>query len=231
MRLLLVALCATCAWAQSGIETPSIGAVVDSSGSLRQVNGLAGNFWTSDPIISGVVSAACSERLCLVKTDSKILSATGEIEAPAGSAIFGLDGDQPIVFFPQSGTFARWHDNSLDMLDWAIDGEVLSIYGNDIAVRRDQEVQIVNRDGGLIDEIAAATGPVLLLSDGVVFATSDELILRRRNLTDIRFPLAAAESITRMGAHYIAIRAGDSRYALRIESGRESLFLLPGNSP
>ena len=222
-------LCAFCAGAQSGIEVPAVGVIVDSSGALRQVQGVAGSFLLGPASVPGVLSAACSEQLCLVKTDSKILSATGEANAP-GPAIFSLRSEDAIVFFPETRTFAHWHNNALEPLDWAVEGDVLSIQRDQIAVRRDGQVWIVDPDGSVVDSIPDASGPVLLLPNGVVFASKDEIVLRQNDI-EVRFELADAQSITAMGPHYAAIRTDGAIYALRIDSGRESLFLLPGNIP
>jgi len=221
MKHALLLLIAMCAWSQSGIETPSIGMVADSLGSLRAVQGVAGNFLLGPPMATGVLSAACSELLCLAKTDSKILSPTGQTSAPPGPAIFGLDRDIAVIFFPQSQSFARWRDNILESLDWTSDDEVLSIRsGNnrlEIASRRDW--------AGLTN------GPVLLLKEDVLFATADELVLRHPDASESRFELTGAESITSMGPHYAAIRAGDLTFALRLDLGHEQLFLLPASIP
>lgn len=239
MRRLLLFLCWVCASAvyaraQSGIQVPTAGAIVDSSGALRQVQGVAGSFWLGPANISGILSSACSERLCLVKTDSKVLSPAGSVDAPPGPAIFGLDGDRALLFFPEPRMFARWHDDSLDPLDWAVDGEVLSVRFSDgeaeIAVRRDGQVFIVRPDGFVLDSIPDASGPVLLLPKGVIFATQDEIVLRQDD-SEVRFELADAQGITLMGPHYAAISADGAIYALRTEPGRASLFLLPGNAP
>jgi len=231
MSKLLLILFASCAWAQSGIEVPTIGLIVDSSGALRPVQGVAGSFLLGPASMPGVLSATCSEQLCLVKTDSKIVSTTGEADAPLGPAIFDLRREDAIVFFPQPRMFARWRNNALEPLDWVVEGEVLSIQPAEIAVRRDGQVWIVDPDGFVLDSIVDATGPVLLLAEGVMFATPDELVLRRRDGTEVRFELAGAENITAMGPHYAAIRAGDAIYALRTDLGREGLFLLPGSVP
>jgi len=230
MRRLLLIFCAVSAWAQSGIEVPAVGAIVDSSGALRQVQGVAGSFLLGPASMPGVLSAACTEQLCLAKTDSKIISATGETDAPPGPAIFGLSGDEAIVFFPEPRTFARWHADTLELLDWVVEGEVLSIRRKETAVRRDGQVSIVHPDGTVVDSIADATGPLLLLPKGVVFATKDEIVLRQGN-SEVRFELAGSVSITAMGPRYAAIRTSAAVYALRIDPGRESLFLLPGSAP
>jgi len=217
-----------CAWAQSGIEVPAIGMIVDSSGALRQVQGVAGSFLLGPASMTGVLSTACSDQLCLVKTGSTILSATGETDAPPGPAIFGFSGDSAIVFFPEPHMFARWHDNVLEPLDWVVDGEILSVQPEEIAVRKNGEVSIVHPDGSVADSLPEARGPVLLLSKGVVFATKDEIILRQDN-SEVRFELTDAQSITAMGPRYAVIHAGEEVYALRIEAGCEALYRLPGN--
>jgi hypothetical protein len=235
MRRLLLIFCvagatAVYTYAQSGIEVPAIGAVVDSSGALRPVQGVAGSFLLGPASVPGVLSAACSEQMCLAKTDSKILSATGETDAPPGPAIVGFSGDNAIVFFPEVNTFARWHADTLDPLDWTLDGEILSIRATQIAVRRNGSVSIVRPDDSTIDSIPDASGPVLLLPKGAVFATQDEIVLRQDG-GEVRFELAGAESITAMGARYVAIHAGGAIYALRIDPGREGLYRLPGRVP
>jgi hypothetical protein len=92
-------------------------------------------------------------------------------------------------------------------------------------------VWIVRPDGSTVDWIGTSAGPVLLLPEGVLFATSDQLILRRADASELRFDLADAESISALGPHYAAIRAGDAIYALRTDQGHENLWLLPGNTP
>jgi hypothetical protein len=231
MKITLLMICAACAWAQSRIEVPTLGAVVDSSGGLRPVQGVAGNFLLGPATVPGVLSAACSDQLCLAKTNSKILSPTGETDAPPGPALFSVHARDALVFFPETRMFARWHDDVLDPLDWPVESEVLSVHGGgadaDIAVRRDANVWIVHPDGSVVDWIANTAGPVLLLGEGVLFATTDQVILRRSDASEVRFDLPGAESIAAMGPHYAAIRAGGATYALRTESGRESLLLLP----
>ena len=229
MKRVLPMLVAVCAWSQSGIEIPAIGAVADASGALRSVQGVAGSFLLGPAVASGVLSAACSEQLCLAKTGSKILSATGEADAPPGPAVFGFDGDGAVVYFPETRGLARWRENTLLPLDQLAvehvvdqgDDEVLSIRvteGNiELALRRDWAAQ--------------TSGPVLLLPQGVLFATEEQLILRQPDGSELRFELAGAETLASMGPHYAAIRAGDLIFALRLDPGREQLFLLPGNSP
>jgi hypothetical protein len=214
-----------------GIDVPSVGVLIDPTGALRAVKGVAGNFLLGAPAALGIISAACSEQLCLAKTDSQILSAIGATDAPPGPAIFGFDAQEAIVYFPETRSFARWREEALNPLDWNVGGEVLSLRVRggqaEIAVRRAGDVWLIRPDGSVIDWIATTPGPALLLSDGVLFATADALVLRSADQTEIRFALIGAEVITQMGPHYATVRVGNSFYAVRTDPGREQLFLLP----
>jgi hypothetical protein len=221
MKRFLPLFVAVCAQAQSGIDVPAPGVIVDSSGSLRAVEGVAGSFLLGPAVASGVLSAACSEQLCLAKTASKILSATGEADAPPGPAIFGWDGDSAVVYFPQSQTLERWRQDALQPLDQPIEDEVLSIRV------RDENIQLALRR----DWSAQTSGPVLFLPQDVLLATDDQLILRHPDGSEMHFDLAGAETISSMGAHYAAIRAGEFTFLLRLDPGREQLFQLPGSAP
>jgi hypothetical protein len=228
----LLALWAVCVQAQS---LPRIGQMIDTGGKLRQVYGVAGSFVTGAPGRGRVLSAACSDRLCLSKTHSAIESPLGGTPAPPGPALFGLDGASAFVYFPQTRSFARWHDNSLDPLDWNLDGEVLSLRASDgqaeIAVRRQDTVWIVRPDGAVVDAVASPDGPVLLLAGGVLFTSGDKLILRRSDAHQVRLDLAGVEALSILGEHYAQVRTAVAIYALRIDPGRERLYLLKGTPP
>ena len=49
---------AACAWAQSGIEVPAVGAMVDPSGALRPVEGVAGSFLLGPAMVDLAGAAA-----------------------------------------------------------------------------------------------------------------------------------------------------------------------------
>jgi len=236
MRLIFgIVFCVGYAFAQSGIEVPKIGSIIDSSGSLRSVQGVAGSFSLGAVSVPEVLSAACSEHLCLAKTDSKILSPTGETDAPPGPAIFAMNGDAATMYFAAPHMFAQWANDSMDPLEWKIEGDVLSLLWRDgaitIAVRREGRVWIVHPDGSVADSIGGATGPVMLLPDGVLFATAGEIVLRHSDSTEVRFELKDAETIDAMGPHYAVIHADGAIYAFRTDSGQEGVFMLPGTRP
>ncbi len=230
MRRLLFFAAAASAWAQ--LNRPAIGHMLDSSGFLRPVFGVAGNFTVDGPVLKGVLSMACSGSFCLAKTESAILSPAGEIPAPPGNAQFALDGDGAMVYFPSTRQFSRWRDGVLSMLDLSIDGEVLSLRaaasGLEVAVRRDGHVRVESAAGALLDSLPDGAGPVLLLPDLIVFvAANGDLAVRRTDATELRFAAAGVEALFAMGAGYLEARAGDTVYALRTGAGREQLFVLP----
>jgi len=210
---------------------PQIGEMLDAAGSMRPVFGVAGNFMVGPPRKGRVLSAACSARLCLAKTDSKILSPSGSVPAPAGPALIAIQDDTAVVYFQQSQTLARWRDNTLTPLNWNVRGTLLSLRaGPEIAVRRNNRVSIVRPDGFLVADIPGATGPVLLLADGILLVSQQKLIFRRPNARELRFDLPDVETLSALGEHYVQIRARGGLYALRTEAGSEQLYMLPGTS-
>ena len=206
--------------------------MLDANGVTRALYGIAGSTTLGDPIASGVLSSACSKRLCLAKTDAAIISSGESIDAPPGPALFALDHDAAFVYFPQTKQLARWHDGRLDPVDQNVAGEVLSIResegGVEFAVRRDDGTAIVRADNGVIDSLPDATGAVMLLDRGrVLFSTVDAVMLRRADGSQIRFEIAGAEAFLALGEGYVQVRAGSSTYAIRLEAGQEKMFLLP----
>jgi hypothetical protein len=232
MRVLLLMLFATGGFAQPRLEPPKIGAMLDRSGGFRWVQGIAGSFVVGSASHSGVISAACSVERCLVKTATHVISESGErAEAPPGPAVFGLDGRGAWIYFPATDQFARWDQGFLRTVDWHVDGEVLSLrQGPEIAVRRGADVWITDSSGALLDSVAGATGAVLLLPQAVVFAASDGLVLRRQDRSELRFPLTGVVALSAMGAGFVQVVTPDQSYALRTDSGREQIFLLPAGT-
>lgn len=231
----LVLVGAACAWAQSSeFRTPRVGTMLTADGSLRPVYGVAGSFLAGPVTARGILSAACSEKLCLAKTDAAIVSAESEVAAPAGPAVISPDGDAAWLYFPAAREFARWENGSLTRLNWRVDGEVLSIApGGRVAVRRSGSVWIVRADGSALDALPEATGSVLLLHDAVVFAAGDQIVIQRPDRSQVRFPLPGIRSLAQMSGGWVQISAGAAAYALHVETGKEALYVLPasGNAP
>lgn len=217
--------------ASAQVERPSLGLMLDQNGAARPVLGVAGSVTLGDAIANDVQALACSKRLCLFKTDAAIVSSSGEsADAPPGPALIA----PPFIYFERTRQLARWSDGQLDPIDLALDGQVLSLREAadgtiQFAVARQTGVWLVHGDGTVIDSLPS--GPVMLLQHGLIFASSDEVILRRADGAEIRFDIADAETFFPLGEGYAGVRVGDSIWAIRIEPGREQAFLLPRAAP
>jgi hypothetical protein len=222
-------------WAQSGLDRPRIGEMLDERGLLWPVFGIGGSFTVDGPRASRVLSTACSRALCLAKTDSALLSSDtttagdATTAAPPGPAEIALHGTSAWIYFPQTRQFARWHAGTLEWVNLNVDGEVLSVQaGWKLAVRRDTGITIISAEGAALDSLPSGAGPVLLMDNGgVVYATSDSLVLRRPGGSEMRFAAADVAALFQMGEGYLEARSDAAIYALRTDVGREHLFLLP----
>jgi hypothetical protein len=142
------------------IARPQLGTVLDASGSLRPVIGVAAAASLGDSALDNAISFACSATLCLAKTDAALISfapanaagaqtATGA-STPTfpGGALIAIDdrvdntNARAWIYFTQSQQAALWQDGALTMIDFASDGEVLSLRaasdGFDYVVVRDR---------------------------------------------------------------------------------------------
>lgn len=225
MRILMVFAICTCAWAQ--LEVPQLGKMLDGNGATRTVYGIAASVTLGDAEVNGVLSSGCSKTFCLAKTETSIVSASGSVAAPAGPALFAFDGAAAFAWFSRSRQLAQWRNGSLTPIDATVDGEVLSIRASagtvEFAVRRQSGVWRIRSDGSVIDSLPVATGPVMLIAGGVVYATREEVVIR-----DVRIHLDRVTAFSQMSEGYLQARAGGVNYAVRVEQGRETLFQLPG---
>ncbi len=221
-----------------------MGVMLDHHGTARPVYGVTASVAVGNPVATGALAIACARRVCLMKTDSAILASTDvpAIPAPRGPAVIAIDGDSAWVYFVATKELARWHGGQLDPVPFELpgggpSGEVLSIASGppgtlDTVFRRDRRVSILRitlADGSAIvtGSLPDDTGPVLLTWSGIVFANRNQITLQRPDGSEVSFPLTGAQAIFQLGERYVQVRAGDFDYALRIDSGREQLFLLP----
>jgi hypothetical protein len=58
-------------------------------------------------------------------------------------------------------------------------------------------------------------------------STEEELVLRRADGNEIRFPIAGVGNMRAMSAEYVQVSAGSREYVLRLTSGKEALYMLP----
>jgi hypothetical protein len=119
-----------------GLELPRKGCVVDASGGIRTLYGIRSNFVLGEPAMVGAVSAACSQRYIVARTelDVRILDPTGAPLAScelAGAAVIGFAADAIYVAASQGDRVFRWQANQWRKLPITIDGEILAIAGRD----------------------------------------------------------------------------------------------------
>ncbi len=65
----------------------------------------------------------------------------------------------------------------------------------------------------------------------MIFATRDELVLRREDGSEINFDVKGVTDVFALGEGYVEVRAGRSIYGARVDPGREQLFVLPEIAP
>lgn len=199
-----------------------------SGGSAIPVFGVAGSATLGDAQLTGVVSSGCVG-FCLFKTASSIVSASGSVNAPAGPALFSFAADSALVYFPHSRTLARFTAGHLDPIAFNIAGEILAIGPAAFVVRRPGGVWIVNSTGQPLDSLPRDVTAALLLDSGLLYATPSDLILRRPDRSEQSFGVAGVRELSWLGSGYVQIRtaAVNATYALRVDPGREKIFLLP----
>lgn len=227
MKILTVFAIAACTWAQSGVNRPQLGKMVDPNGAVRTVYGIASSVTLGDVETAGVLSSGCSNTLCLAKTDAGIVSASGIAAAPSGPALFAFDGNYAWVWFSESRQLAERSNGALTILESSVDGEVLSIGANaglvQFVVRRLTGIWVINQDGSVAGALPRTARAVMLIPGGAVYATSAGIAIHDREI-----PLEGVTEFSWMSGSYLEVRAGGSLYALRIDPGRETLFQLPG---
>lgn len=219
------------ACAQCGLDRPQMGTMVDHSGAARPVFGVAASVTLGDPALTGVISSACSDSWCIFKTANSIVVAGQTLPAPAGAALFAIDGMTAAIYFPASGQIARYQNGQLAPAAVQIEGEVMGLLSTSgtmqFAVRRNESIWIVDQQDNAIDSIPAFKGPVMLLPAGVLYTSGDQVILRRADASQVSFSAPGAKSFSALATNYVQIHAAGMSYALRIDAGRERIFELP----
>lgn len=241
---------------QPALAPPQIGFAQDSSGAVRHVLGVVGNFSLGDSIGGEVVSSAFSGSVGLAKTDSAIFIfdqnglVTYHSEAPAGPALIALadNGESALIYMVGDGSLVHWSGQALARVPLdpnALGGEVLSIalpspaYAS-LLVSRGAAIWFVRVSlaSGSIETERAIPGlasPALLLNDGsIVFSDSGRVTLQRADSTQVHFDvrLSNSGSLRQMGAGWIQTRnSGGHQFAIRTQKGREQLYQLPEGRP
>jgi len=229
------------AWAQSGgINPPQMGVMVDGFGRARPVFGVSASVTVGDPVGTGVVGSACSDSLCVLKTFGSIVANGVQTPSPPGTALVAIDGQTALLFFPRLQTLVRWQAGQIQPLALNVTGNIVALRSTagvaQFAVQRDGATWIVDAAGQAIDCLPSASGPLLLPATGAIYTDGDDVVLRRSDGSELRFPVPGVESFSAMSfsttaANYVQIRATRSSYALRIDWGRERIFQLPEPLP
>jgi hypothetical protein len=205
------------------IQQPQLGTMLTRDGMPLAVFGVTGSVTTGDAppgvdppsgSVPSILSMGCSRQICLMKTDSTLVSfpasirasPTGSVspvvDAPAGPALFWFESSQStLVYFPRSRQLARLQNGLLSPVDFDITGEILSIgEAADgtlrFAVRNPAGTWIVRTGDVIVESLHGPDSPVpvLLLHGGVLFVTSGGLILRRPDQSELVFQLRPAEA-------------------------------------
>jgi len=199
MKISVFFVFAALGWAQ--LQRPQLGLMLDAGGAVRPVYGSAASATLGDPVLTGVVSFGCSAQICLFKTAAAIIASDGaSADAPAGTAIFTMDGASAYIYFPVTQKWARWRDGQMEWIDLAPDE-------------------------------ALTTGTAMPIADGAVIGTADHIALVRRDGSELDFAVAGVRRFFAMGEGYVEAVADSGMWVLRVQPGREQIFLLPGISP
>lgn len=240
MKILLFSLSfsmmSACAWAQ--IESSQIGVMLDINGRARPVSGTLAAAVVGTPWFDGaVLSLACGSQGCVAKTESALFTPAGVVvDAPPGAAIIALDPSLPgaaYVYFVGSGKLARWTGSQLMAIDFAPEGDALSLRavagGFEYAIARDGEIWV----GG--KSLGAANCVLLLDSGGALLASGGQTRLLRADGTELEFAVAGGGGVVggfvRMSDRYVQVITDSGMWALDIEAGHEQIYLLPGVQP
>ena len=226
MKLFLFLLISASVWAQ--IEHPSLGVMLDENGRARPVTGAPATATLGDPLFDrAVISLACSQTTCLAKTETAVVSSSGETaDAPAGAAIMAFIGDVAYVYFVETRQFAIWFRGQLYPFDFAAGGDVLSIRANGFAyaVARDDGIWVGNQNLG-------PAHAIFLLDDGgALLAVDGQVRLLRTDGTEVDFAVSGAGGFLRMSDRYIEVTTDSGMWALDTQPCNEQIFLLPGGS-
>lgn len=236
--------------AQAQIGVPRAGCVLDRGGSLRPLYGLPALLAPGSSVEAGVISAACSDRLVLIKTGSTLetrdaeLRVTARWPAPPGPAQFAIAANRSAAaYFVQTRELVSIEGaGSPRSLGHALPGAALAI-----AITGEHQLDAIALTGGaaqlirisLVNGVAErytelpgiTGGPVMLLADDtLVYADGAILAIRRPGGVEQRFALAAPPiSIYAMSDRLAGIALADGRgtSALRLEPGREHVYRVP----
>jgi hypothetical protein len=246
MRFALAAIGAL-AFGSDAIETPYRGCVA-GSGEVRQVYGARSSFVTTAPLIRGALSAACSDRRVVVKTQDAlvILDRNGSIlhSQPAGEGqariALNVDGEPAWAWLTEPKIALEWTGESWIPAPPAFDGDVLGIASHGaqwIAVQRREDRLWLTRLNGLAvigdEPLGGPATAALPLPDGSVWLGSGTR-LRLRLASGIKHEFEMPSpviSLLSMKAGWIAVETAAGTVAIEQTRGGARLYRIAGSIP
>ena len=249
MRFLLVVAMGTAMMAQSGLNVPQAGWMLDGKGALRPVMGFAGNFWLGGQAAPEATAAAFGARGGFIQQGKvvMVLDAAGKpgprlTEASAAAAVFGFTrwGVPALVYVPERGELLRVVGNGAQTIPGRLEGvlAVAEADGNDaLAVVNEKDglwlLRVTLRSGAVVsrEALPGVSTPVLVEGDGtLVFERDGAMVLRAAGGAERDVAISfRAGAMTPMGDGWIAVfeKDGRRRFGLRTTPGHESVDPLP----
>lgn len=237
------------------LEIPEIGYYVEPSGVLRPVTGIGGNLLLGGAVAEQVRAAAFSrthglvhagDRLLLVSRDLRVLA---DLPVASPETLVAVSQSEPlgVAWLPETGEICRLRPGrgaEPDCFAPAVDGTVLAVgvaAGNlaALAVERNQALWLVliDLDGQRTLREARLVGvapPLVLLGEEILYSLDGELILRRRDGSEIRSPSpVTAPKFQPVGPGWLSLRGGEAgaQWILRVLDDRLETYRLPGGAP
>jgi hypothetical protein len=254
IALLMAAIVAQSAAAQSGIRPPQLGFAGNADGTLRPVYGVAGNFILGPSVAGQVISQAFSGSLGLLKTDSTLAVFDGQgkvlatTDAAAGPAVFGfsLDGLTALAYVASSSTLVEWAAEEFTTIPFRPEISATDVVLA-IALPNTLEASlIVQREDGIWEvqfpltgaravsqkALVGVTAPVLALALGeLVFSDAGGIVLRNPDGSEVHIAaqLPAKFSLQQMDGGWVQLSdlGAPRRFAIRVVAGREGFYQLP----
>ena len=214
------------------VSQPVVGHIANSHGEVRKVLGIPGAFVLGELEQSDVLAMACSEVLCVAKTDAGIVADGINIAAPAGPAVIAVEGDRALLYFPSSHELAFLSNGKLTTETLVVSGEVVALRaGPEIAVQDGQTVRVMNRDQAVVD-VVESDGPVALFPGGLAYVKNGEVHLRHRDGRDRAFVIGGVQEggvqeFFRPSAEFLGVRCAGGTFLIRLTEGREEMWQLP----
>lgn len=87
---------------------------------------------------------------------------------------------------------------------------------------RDAGFYVVDGDGGVVEILPAEAQCAVLMARGTVYATADEVVIG-----DVRLAVRSVRALRAVSAEFVQVSTDDGDSLLRVERGREAVFVLP----